>query len=75
MSKIPQANVVAVFDDPVAAEVAVQVLHEDGFGDDKVNIRPLVDRVVVTVQADGQSAEASASLAGGGASGVQTVAR
>ncbi len=75
MSKIPQTNVVGVFNDPVAAAAAAKDLRADGFGKDKVGIMPQGSQTTVTVQADGRHAEASASLEEGGAADVQNVAR
>ena len=72
---IPQTNVVAVFLDPVVAEAAAEGLRDEGFDKDRVGVQPQGTQTIVTVQADGRHAEASASLEKSGCAGVQNVAR
>jgi hypothetical protein len=75
LSKVPQTNVVGVFENNTVAKSAVADLRQGGFGEAKIGVLEQGDRRVVTVEADGRHAEASEYLVDAVASAVQNVAR
>ena len=75
MSQIPDTNVIGVFSTATKANAAVAGLRDEGFAKDKVGVQPQGANTIVTVQADGRHAAASASMENDGASNVQNVAR
>jgi hypothetical protein len=75
MDSIPRTNVVATFENLVAAKAAVAGLRACGFAEERIGVMDQGERKVVTVEADARHGEVAACLENADATGVQNVAR